>query len=891
MATYPETIRVGIRPVQATYELQPDQLLIRFGADVNDDRIERVLGRSGLKLRHDRLIDRSDAALRVGRMRWVDTDRLVRSSEATSEIRQVAEGAIDWIAPVYYIQGQGAESAASPLPDALVVKLRDENDKKAQRLVQQGGLDRNPVMSDLLRPFSYYTVKPDVDQIHEMNRIAEIPGVEIVEFDWLKLETYQLVPSDTFWANQWDQARIGLVGAWDVQTGTANTWIADIDSGFDLAHPDLRFTPDVAPNFTHFNADQAIAGAPPPYDAGPSGVSHGMGTAGIAAAIVDNGAGVAGVAGGCSIMPVRLGTVPSADRVAAGINWAATRGAKVANLSLNTTATAAATTAVTSAWAAGMVLCAATGNNAGNTTSPAIGFPANHPNAIAVGASDQNDQRKRPASADLECWGSHFGAEIDVIAPGVRCWTTDEQGAAGNNSNAGGAIAGPCVSYPSSGDAAGNYFAIFNGTSAATPHVAGFAALLFSQYATLTNQQVRDIIERTADKVSPALYAYANDPAHPNGTWHTEVGYGRINCNAGLRYADLVIADHDLDVGDVPSTTLVGGVWTPRIFWGYQPYVTITSQPAATPTAHEPAVAGQDNYVHAQITNRGPATSDAGQVSWHILDYPGTELIWPTDWNAGNRIATASIGPIAPGATIQVEAVWPQALVDIASAYVHPCMMVQVAIGADIGGQLGNRVYLYNNIAQHNISFAAMSKTTAEAFTLPFAVGHADTPVRMIDLLFNLRSAEGATVRVDTNPDRSLPYVDRIRRAGVDRHDRSCCELELLDDARFLVLCGGATAEVDLRRGSTIRSVGHSGSGLDLDGIELRNARPSVKAGQFELTGPEASLRFPLAAGQIVPVAVAIEPLDRSAGRTYRVDVTQVSEGVATGGVTLEVRP
>ena len=112
-------------------------------------------------------------------------------------------------------------------------------------------------------------------------------------------------------------------------------------------------------------------------------------------------------------MPVRLGITPSADRVAAGINWAATNGARVANLSLTTSGTAAATTAVANAWAAGMVLCAATGNNAGNTTSPAIGFPANHPNVIAVGASDQNDQRKRPESADGECWGSHFGPEID----------------------------------------------------------------------------------------------------------------------------------------------------------------------------------------------------------------------------------------------------------------------------------------------------------------------------------------------------------------------------------------------------------------------------------------------------------------------------------------------
>jgi thermitase len=77
----------------------------------------------------------------------------------------------------------------------------------------------------------------------------------------------------------------------------------------------------------------------------------------------------------------------------------------------------------------------------------------------------------------------------------------------------------------------------FGGTSGATPHVAGLAALLFSIAPSLTNQDVRDLIEVTCDKVSPTLYPYAATPGHGNGLWQEEVGYGRINAAEAARIA------------------------------------------------------------------------------------------------------------------------------------------------------------------------------------------------------------------------------------------------------------------------------------------------------------------------------------------------------------------
>ena len=79
-----------------------------------------------------------------------------------------------------------------------------------------------------------------------------------------------------------------------------------------------------------------------------------------------------------------------------------------------------------------------------------------------------------------------------------------------------------------------DYFDRFNGTSSATPVVAGLAALLLSLRPSISNTDVRRLIERTCDKISPALFPYQNVPGKPSGTWHAEVGYGRVNVERAL---------------------------------------------------------------------------------------------------------------------------------------------------------------------------------------------------------------------------------------------------------------------------------------------------------------------------------------------------------------------
>lgn len=107
---------------------------------------------------------------------------------------------------------------------------------------------------------------------------------------------------------------------------------------------------------------------------------------------------------------------------------------------------------------------------------------------------------------------------MDLVAPGVFVPTTDIQGTA---------------SYNTSDGVAGNYYQTFNGTSAATPHVAGVAALILSINPGLTQNQVRDIIESTCTKVGN--YNYSTVTGRPNGTWNNEMGYGLVNAYAAVK--------------------------------------------------------------------------------------------------------------------------------------------------------------------------------------------------------------------------------------------------------------------------------------------------------------------------------------------------------------------
>ncbi|MFN8456517.1 MAG: S8 family serine peptidase [Anaerolineae bacterium] len=143
----------------------------------------------------------------------------------------------------------------------------------------------------------------------------------------------------------------------------------------------------------------------------------------------------------------------------------------------------------------------------GNDNNSTVNYPARLDDVIAVGASSPCDERKSPTSCDGETnWGSNFGPELDVVAPGVVISTTDIMGSGGYDS--------------------GNYAPRFNGTSSATPHVAGLAALILSVNPNLTASDVQSIIETTADDILSQGF-------------DNETGHGRINAAKALGVAQL----------------------------------------------------------------------------------------------------------------------------------------------------------------------------------------------------------------------------------------------------------------------------------------------------------------------------------------------------------------
>lgn len=288
------------------------------------------------------------------------------------------------------------------------------------------------------------------------------------------------IPNDPYFGQQWGLARISAPQAWDVTSGAA-VRIAVLDSGVDLNHEDLTGKVVVSKNFTRSRTFDDLYG-------------HGTHVAGIAAAITDNGRGVAGTAYGSTVMNVKvLGDNGRgySSWVASGIIWAADTGAKVISMSLGSAAPSSTLeNAVNYAWNKGVLLVAAAGNS--NGTTPL--YPAYYQNCIAVAATDRND-----AKAGF----SSYGSWVDVAAPGVDIFSTVP-----NHKNS-----LKMLNYGS-----------LSGTSMAAPHVAGIAALIYDQVTDadndgFLNDEVRLRLESTADKT---------------GTIWSDYGIPRVNAYAAV---------------------------------------------------------------------------------------------------------------------------------------------------------------------------------------------------------------------------------------------------------------------------------------------------------------------------------------------------------------------
>lgn len=412
------------------------------------------------------------------------------------------------------------------LSDLFLVKLQEMADpqKLAEFAQSQGAfvVGQNRFMPE------WYTLQVDKNSAgNALELVGEFTKsglFEIVEPDLMTDDGEDCV-NDPLFATQWGLNHTGQNGwtaGMDINacdgwanwtTGSSSVRIAILDHGYERNHPDLA-----ANNWgTGFDTE---SGSSPALVLG----SHGTACAGIAGAVTNNNLGVAGVARNCRLMSISnslVGSPNSRQKRADGINWAWQNGAAVISNSWSSGVPyAVITNAIANALAngrggLGTVICFSAGNGNG-----AVSYPANsNPDIVVVGAMSPCGERKTPTSCDGEnWWGSDFGSQLDVMAPGVKIQTTDRQGGNGYNNAAG---------------VAGNYTPSFNGTSSACPHVAGLAGLIISMNPCLTHDQVEDIIEKSARKVGG--YTYANTLGRPNGTWDNEMGYGLIDVDAALQ--------------------------------------------------------------------------------------------------------------------------------------------------------------------------------------------------------------------------------------------------------------------------------------------------------------------------------------------------------------------
>jgi subtilisin family serine protease len=229
--------------------------------------------------------------------------------------------------------------------------------------------------------------------------------------------------------------------------------VAVIDTGIDYLHPDLR---DVYAGGYDF-----VNRTPDPMDDN----GHGTHCAGIIAA-TGSGNGIYGTAPGISLYSVKVldsrGDGYTSD-VVKGIYWAKENNMKVASMSLASSYDSQAMhDAVDDATQSGILIVAAAGNS-GETggAGETISYPAKYDGVLAVAAVNRHNHR---------AWWSSTGNELGVSAPGVNVRST----------------------FP------GAEYAILSGTSMATPHVAGVAALVYSAHPDWTNQQVKQKIISTA---------------------------------------------------------------------------------------------------------------------------------------------------------------------------------------------------------------------------------------------------------------------------------------------------------------------------------------------------------------------------------------------------------
>jgi len=469
----------GIKTYLTTVQ---DQLLLIFNDFI--DTQEKLSTLKSLDKEVGNFIPEISDGLIKDKYLLINLDRVQKDDQLLNTTFPLSE--LETVSPVYLIPNSTARLA---LTNQIFIDIKGRFSEKdlTQLYDEYGIIDSQPYGANIF----LLTIKQNdkLDALDIANAFYESGYCESAEPNFFRaLQSFAFNPNDPYFPYEWHIPKIGADDAWCWTTG-ANISIGIMDVGINTAHPDLQ---------SNIQGTYDPTGQPLGAD------GHGTLCAGAAAAIGNNGIGVAGVAYSGRLFQLRIGYNPSTDPnnnnfystdawVVGAVNYAINNNIAIVSCSfslgspsstLNTRFTAYANSA---RGGLGGIALAATGNDGSNQF---IGYPASHPDVLAVGASDFNDSR-----ASFSNWG----AGLDFLSPGVFIPTTRYDG---------------------------GYDTSFSGTSAACPIAAGAVALMLSVNPNLTRTQVRNALASSCDKVGG--YTYITYVFEPSSICQ-EAGYGRIN--------------------------------------------------------------------------------------------------------------------------------------------------------------------------------------------------------------------------------------------------------------------------------------------------------------------------------------------------------------------------
>lgn len=396
----------------------------------------------------------------------------------------------------------GEEAAATGIAsiDALLNRYRVTVMKQfVKESFIRPGIDRSTAVESIYNVF--YAGNASAPEV--ARAFAGDPHVEYAEPKYL----YEIsdIPNDALYSSMPQFPHVQAPAAWDVVKGAAgNVIIAVVDGGTYWNHQDLLaniwINEDEIPNngidddnngfiddvygWNFANNSNDPTGLPNT----PENAAHGTHVAGSAAAVTNNGIGVASISWNCVLMPINAGS-PTSDRSIAygydGIAYAAANGAQIINCSWGGTGNPSSLEqdVINFAYANGALVVAAAGNSGVNNDQTPH-YPSNYKNVLAVGATG--------TANDTKASFSNYGVTVDVFAPGVNIYSTV-----------------PNNGYQS---------AFWSGTSMASPMAAGLAGLVKTLNPGYTVDQLREQVRVTCDPI---------DAANPN--FSGRLGKGRIN--------------------------------------------------------------------------------------------------------------------------------------------------------------------------------------------------------------------------------------------------------------------------------------------------------------------------------------------------------------------------